>query len=459
MGSPSTFDLSSVIDDHSSITDSIAGAGGFSPLDSISIDYSRTISEISTLSDLCSSDERQSFGWPSTVKLLDPASPVLTKLGMKQQAGEGDEAVLDLMRERFSKLLLGEDMSGGGKGVCSAVAISNAITNLYATVFGQFRRLEPLPPEKKAMWRREMDCLLSICDYIVEFHPSIQNLPNGSASEVMETRPRSDIHVNLPALEKLDTMLLDMLEGFHEKREFWYVEDGDRSPSVAVSRSFRRLVQKNEEKWWLPIPCVPSGGLSEKCLKDLRQKRDCANQIHKAAMAINNGILADMQVPQSYVATLPKSGRASVGDSIYRHLVAGEQFCTDYLLDYLDMSSEHEALETADRVEAAIYLWRRKASSGTGGVPRSSWEMVKDLVVDADKNEVLASRAQSFLIKLKHRHPGLSQTTLDTMKIQYNKDVGQGILESYSRVLESLAFSLVSFIDDVVSIDETVKRR
>lgn len=38
---------------------------------------------------------------------------------------------LEMMKEKFSKLLLGEDMSGGGKGVCSAVALSNAITNLY----------------------------------------------------------------------------------------------------------------------------------------------------------------------------------------------------------------------------------------------------------------------------------------------------------------------------------------
>jgi len=34
------------------------------------------------------------------------------------------------MKERFAKLLLGEDMSGSGKGVCTALAISNAITNL-----------------------------------------------------------------------------------------------------------------------------------------------------------------------------------------------------------------------------------------------------------------------------------------------------------------------------------------
>jgi hypothetical protein len=40
---------------------------------------------------------------------------------------------MELMKEKYTKLLLGEDMSGGGKGVCTAVAISNAITNLYGT--------------------------------------------------------------------------------------------------------------------------------------------------------------------------------------------------------------------------------------------------------------------------------------------------------------------------------------
>ena len=41
---------------------------------------------------------------------------------------------LETMKERFAKLLLGEDMSGSGKGVCTAVTISNAITNLYGNL-------------------------------------------------------------------------------------------------------------------------------------------------------------------------------------------------------------------------------------------------------------------------------------------------------------------------------------
>ncbi|MFS7996773.1 putative PRONE domain, Rop guanine nucleotide exchange factor [Helianthus anomalus] len=69
-----------------------------------------------------------------------------------------------MMKERFTKLLLGEDMSGSGKGVSTAITVSNAITIFYASMFGQHQKLEPLHPEKKMMWKREINCLLSVCD-------------------------------------------------------------------------------------------------------------------------------------------------------------------------------------------------------------------------------------------------------------------------------------------------------
>ena len=53
-----------------------------------------------------------------------------------------------------------------------------------ATVFGQNLRIEPLNPEKKALWKREMDCLLSVCDFIVEFSPILQDLDDGTTVEV-----------------------------------------------------------------------------------------------------------------------------------------------------------------------------------------------------------------------------------------------------------------------------------
>lgn len=41
---------------------------------------------------------------------------------------------MEKMKERFAKLMLGEDMSGSGKGVCTALALSNDITNLSGTL-------------------------------------------------------------------------------------------------------------------------------------------------------------------------------------------------------------------------------------------------------------------------------------------------------------------------------------
>jgi len=55
---------------------------------------------------------------------------------------------------------------------------------LVATVFGQLWRLEPVPCEKKEMWRREMEWLVSVSDHIVELIPSWQTFPDGSKLEV-----------------------------------------------------------------------------------------------------------------------------------------------------------------------------------------------------------------------------------------------------------------------------------
>ena len=55
-----------------------------------------------------------------------------------------------------------------------------------ASVFGELWRLEPLSLEKKTMWRREMDWLLSVADHIVELVPAQQVSHNGSNIEVSD---------------------------------------------------------------------------------------------------------------------------------------------------------------------------------------------------------------------------------------------------------------------------------
>ncbi|KAK9070852.1 hypothetical protein SSX86_009420 [Deinandra increscens subsp. villosa] len=367
---------------------------------------------------------------------------------------------IDMMKEKFAKLLLGEDMSGGGKGVCTALSISNAITNLSASVFGELWRLEPLASQKKAMWQREMDWLLSVSDSIVDFVPSIQQSPDGGSYEVMATCPRADLALNLPALKKLDSMLITMLDGFCNT-EFWYVDrgivvaEGDSCEGFPTHICNGRPSIRQEEKWWLPYPKLPPNGLSEDARKRLQQCRDCTNQILKAALAINSNVLAEMEIPNAYLESLPKSGKACLGDIIYRYITA-EKFSAEHLLDCLDLSSEHHTLEVVNRVEGAIYAWKLKDNHSK--TKHSSWsEKVKGLVIDGDKNAYLAQRAETLLHSLRLRFPGLPQTSLDMTKIQYNKDVGQSILESYSRVLESLAFNITARIDDVMFVDDATK--
>ncbi|URE10330.1 rop guanine nucleotide exchange factor [Musa troglodytarum] len=375
---------------------------------------------------------------------------------------DSNDAKADKLRGEVFQTVAGRRHVRLREGVCTALAISNAITNLCATVFGQLWRLEPLPPEKKSMWRREMEWLLCVSDHIVDLMPSWQTFPDGSKLEVMTCRPRSDLYINLPALRKLDNMLLEILDSFNDP-EFWYVDQGIVAPDSDGSASFRRTLCRQEEKWWLPVPHVPLDGLHENTRKQLQHKRECANQILKASIAINTDTLAEMEVPDSYLRSLPKNARASLGDLMHRYITS-DQFSPDCLLDCLDLSSEHQALEIANRVEASMYVWRRRTvartvsnRNGVATTTKSSWSAVKDMVVDAGKRELFADRAEALLLCLKQRFPGLTQTALDVCKIQFNKDLGKSILESYSRVLESLAFNIAARIDELLYVDDFSK--
>lgn len=171
--------------------------------------------------------------------------------------------------------------------------------------------MESLAPQKKSMWRREMEWLVSVSDSIVELVPSVQEFPGGGNFEIMVTQPRSDLYVNLPALKKLDAMLIGMLDAF-SGCEFYYVDrgilvaDGEDVEAYPCSPSSHRRSIRLEEKWWLPFPKVPPKGLSEETRKRLRQCRECTNQIFKAAQAINASTLSEMEVPTAYMESLPK---------------------------------------------------------------------------------------------------------------------------------------------------------
>ncbi|XP_027359266.1 rop guanine nucleotide exchange factor 9-like [Abrus precatorius] len=349
----------------------------------------------------------------------------------------------DMMKEKFAKLLLGEDMSGAGNGVSSALALSNAVTNLAASVFGEQKQLEPMSSERKARWRREIDWLLSVTDHIVEFAPSKQIAKDGTSMEIMTTRQRNDLLMNIPALRKLDAMLLDTLDNFKDQNEFWYVSKNDEESENNTK------TQRKSDKWWLPTVKVPPTGLSDTAGKWIQSQKDNVNQVLKAAMAINAQVLSEMGIPENYIESLPKNGRESLGDSIYKNITV-EYFDPGQFLSTMDLSTEHKVLDLKNRIEASIVIWKRKMVNKDG---KSSWSSA----VSMEKRELFEERAETILLMLKHQFPGLPQSSLDISKIQYNKDVGQAILESYSRVIESLAYTVLSRIEDVLYADSMTK--
>ncbi|KAK6914883.1 PRONE domain [Dillenia turbinata] len=354
----------------------------------------------------------------------------------------GFDSDVDLLKEKFGKLLLGEDMSGGGKGVSSALALSNAITNLSASIFGEQSKLEPMPIERKTRWRKEIDWLLSVTDHIVEFVPTQQKTKDGKNMEIMVTRQRVDLLMNIPALRKLDAMLIDCLDNFKDQNEFTYISKNADEAEKAKNK-------RKDDKWWVPTPKVPPNGLSDMTRKWLQFQKDSVHQVLKAAMAINAQVLSEMEIPEDYINNLPKNGRSSLGDSIYKSITV-DYFDPDDFLSTMDMSSEHKILDLKNRIEASIVIWKRKMNNKDA---KSAWGSA----VSIEKREQFEERAETILLLLKHRYPGIPQSSLDISKIQFNQDVGQAVLESYSRVIESLAFRVMSRIEDVLYADSVAQ--
>ncbi|KAG2279135.1 hypothetical protein Bca52824_061690 [Brassica carinata] len=330
---------------------------------------------------------------------------------------------MEAMKARFAKLLLGEDMSGGNEGVTSALALSNAITNLA-----------------------EMNLLLSVVDHIVQFVPSKQMGKNGAFTEIMVTKQRDDLLMNIPALRKLDSVLLETLDNFKDQEDFWYVPRDVEDTSN--NGDWRR-----DENWWLPVVKVPSDGLSEESRKLLQSQKDSVAQVLKAATAINDVVLSEINIPDNYIDSLPKNGKTILGDFLYK-ILTDEHFDPDYFLSFLDLSTEHKVLDLKNRIEASMVIWKRKMNQKEKD-GRSQWGSS----VSLEKRELLEVRAETVLVMLKHQYPGIPQSSLEVSKIKNNKDIGQAILESYSRVLENLASKIMSRIEDVLEADALVQRR
>ncbi|KAJ4908206.1 Rop guanine nucleotide exchange factor 10 [Raphanus sativus] len=325
-----------------------------------------------------------------TIGGMNPASS-------SRKGKEARTSDMEMMRERFAKLLLGEDMSGGEKGVTSALALSNAITKLADSMFGEQMKLQPMDLKRKKIWRKEMDWLLSVVDHIVQFVPSKQVAKTGDFTEIMVTKQREDLLMNIPALRKLDTVLLETLDKFKDHKDFWYVpKDVENTENINGDR-------RKDVNWCLPVK-VPSDGLSEES-----QGED-------------------------------KPGGFPLQD------ITDEYFDPGYFLSSVDLSSKHKVLDLKNRIEASMVIWKRKMNH------KEQWGSF----VSLEKRELFEVRVETILAMLKEKVPEILQSSLEISKIKNNKDVGHAILESYSRVLESLASKIMTRIDDVLEADVLV---
>ncbi|KAJ3707110.1 hypothetical protein LUZ61_010815 [Rhynchospora tenuis] len=357
-------------------------------------------------------------------------------------------ADIEAMKERFAKLLLGEDVTGGARGFTTALALSHAITNLSATVFGEMWKLEPLCEEKKLRWRMEMDWLLSPTNYMVELVPAKQSGANGRILEIMTPKARSDIHVNLPALQKLDSMLIEVLDSMIGT-EFWYEECGNKAGQDG---------QRQSKRWWLPSPRVPETGLSEYERKKIIFQAKVVHQVLKAAKSINEQVLLQMPLPPTVTDALPKSGKASLGEGMYQVITAEMVSVEDIFLSF-NFKNEHSVLDTVNRLESAVLAWKQRILEETNkrSPKRYQWYFARDSPSEAEKCSLYVERVEALLHLINTRFPNLPRTFMDVIRVQYNTDVAHAIVEAYSRVIVGVAFSILSRIAELLMEDDLKK--
>ncbi|KAJ3680718.1 hypothetical protein LUZ60_016996 [Juncus effusus] len=357
-------------------------------------------------------------------------------------------ADLDAMKDRFAKLLLGEDVLGGAKGFSTALALSHAITNLSSTVFGELWKLEPLCEEKKRRWKMEMDWFLSPTNYMVELVPAQQSGANGCMLEIMTPKARSDVHVNLPALQKLDSMLIEVLDSM-TGTEFWYEECGTKSGG-------QNGQQKQSKRWWIPSPRVPESGLSEFSRKKLIFHAKLVHQVLKAAKSINEQVLLQMILPPSAPNALPKTGKESLGQDMYQ-VIRTDSVSIEEIFVSFNFQNEHSVLDTMNRLETAVFAWRQRAIDEPSKKSPYKRYFKKDGSSETEKRGIYMEKAESLLHLIKSRFPNLPQTFMDVIKVQYNTDIGHSIVEAYSRVLVGLAFSILSRMSEILMEDDLKK--
>ena len=77
---------------------------------------------------------------------------------------------------------------------------------------------------------------------------------------------------------------------------------------------------------------------------------------------------------QAYEPFIPQEWINKHVDPVYHIMLGANKFSLEFLLDTLNISSEHDLLAMADRVETAMHVWRRKVSDSSN---KLLWNKIK----------------------------------------------------------------------------------
>lgn len=113
-----------------------------------------------------------------------------------------------------------------------------------------------------------------------------------------------------------------------------------------------------------------------------------------------------------------QNGKASLGEMIYK-MITLDMFDAEQFLLEMDLSSEHKILDLKNKFEASVVIWKRKIVQKD--IKSSPWSTNLSM----DKRQLLEERAATILLLIKQGFPGISQSTLDISKIQFNKVINQ----------------------------------
>lgn len=95
------------------------------------------------------------------------------------------------------------------------------------------------------------------------------------------------------------------------------------------------------------------------------------------------------------------------------------------IVDSLKLKSEHEALDTINKLETATLALKERIKElqvSSNKTPlRTSWSFMKEPISEVDKIESLLFHVDDLMHELKIRYPCLPHTFIDVTKIRYGK--------------------------------------